>query len=79
MVSPLHAGEDMTIEEARAIAAMCWCAGTTSSKIFDPVLAEEFAETLLRMGEAALFSTSVPAPECHNLREREIFKKMGLL
>ena len=41
----------MNIEEARGIAAQCWCDPETSSKVMDPVLAEAFAKRLMKMAE----------------------------
>lgn len=41
------AQEPLSIEEARGIAARCWCSETTSHLEMDSVLAEEFAKVLV--------------------------------
>ncbi len=41
----------MDIEEARGIAAQCWCDPENSHKIMDPELAEAFAKRLLQLVE----------------------------
>lgn len=41
--------EEMTIEEARELAAHCWCDGRISGTTFDPVLAEVFAGKLHKL------------------------------
>ena len=71
----------MTMEEARAIAAMCWCGPTTSDKIFDPVLAEAFANQVFSMANAWRYAAGVSIPEagCESPRERHVFEMMGLL
>jgi len=70
----------MKIEEARAIAAMCWCSPTTIDKIFDPVLAEVFANQILSIANAWRYSgVSIPEAGCESPRERQVFEMMGLL
>ena len=70
----------MTIEEARAIAAMCWCGPTTSDKLFDPVLAEAFANQVFTIANAWRYSgVSVLETGSENPRERHVFEMMGLL
>ena len=39
--------EKISLEEARGIAARCWCQQKTQHQIMDPELAEVFAVTLL--------------------------------
>ncbi len=41
----------MDMEEARGLAAQCWCDPETSSKTMDPVLAEAFARRLVQISE----------------------------
>ena len=73
-------GSVLKIEEARAIAAMCWCGPTTSDKIFDPVLAEAFANQLMAIANAWRYAgVSIPEEGCESPRERHVFKMMGLL
>jgi len=70
----------MTMDEARAIAAMCWCGPTTSDKLFDPVLAEAFANPVFTIANAWRYSgVSVPETGSENPRERHVFEMMGLL
>ncbi len=79
MLSSFPEGRAVKIEEARAIAAMCWCGPTTSDKIFDPVLAEAFANQLMSIANAWRYSVPIPEEGCENPRERHVFKLMGLL
>ncbi len=69
----------MTIEEARAIAAMCWCGPTTSDKLFDPVLAEAFANQVFSIANAWRYAVPVPEAGSESPRERHVFEMMGLL
>lgn len=39
-------GENMWIEEAREIAAQCWCDVETEGKVLDPELAESIAKRI---------------------------------
>ena len=41
----------MRIEEARGIAAQCWCDPETSHKVMDPDLAEAIARRIVRVSE----------------------------
>ena len=79
MSASLLEGSALKIEEARAIAAMCWCGPTTSDKIFDPVLAEAFANQLMAVTNAWRYAVPIPEEGCENPRERRVFKLMGLL
>ncbi len=79
MLSSFPEGSAVKIDEARAIAAMCWCGPTTSDKIFDPVLAEAFAKQLMAVTNAWRYAAPIPEEGCENPRERHVFKLMGLL
>ena len=70
----------MKIEEAKAIAAMCWCGPATSDKIFDPVLAEAFANQIFAVANAWRYAgVSIPEEGCENPRELHVLGMMGLL